>query len=150
MKDHLMIDIKEVYSEKNTRHFFNPYPHHGIRMIEASKIFADGIEERLGYATIQGKQYWGRQIPSFAVKVKKYLDLDECLDVAYSIGSQLGHGHRKSLVSVKSAQLLEKDFLTKFDHYYQASKYLTNELKLTFLTMKKHQSIFQLYKNWKP
>ena len=43
-------------------------------MIEASKIFADGMEERLGYCTHQGKQYWGRQIPSFSVKVKKFLE----------------------------------------------------------------------------
>ena len=55
--DAILLDIKEVYTEKNNRFFYSPFDHHGLRMIEASKIFADGMEERLGYCTHQGKQY---------------------------------------------------------------------------------------------
>src|SRR5690606_2541076 len=66
-KDAILLDIKEVYEEKNNRFFYSPVEHHGLRMIEASKVFADGMEERLGYCTFNNKQYWGRQIPSFAV-----------------------------------------------------------------------------------
>jgi hypothetical protein len=114
--DAILLDIKEVYEEKNNRFFYSPYEHHGQRMIEASKIFADGMEERLGYCTYQNKQYWGRQIPSFAVKVKKFLDKDELCDFAYSVGSELGKGHRKGLKDPRHAELIEKDFLANFDH----------------------------------
>lgn len=146
--DAILLDIKEVYEEKNNRFFYSPYEHHGQRMIEASKIFADGMEERLGYCTYQNKQYWGRQIPSFAVKVKKFLDKDELCDFAYSVGSELGKGHRKGLKDPKHAELIEKDFLANFDRYYKISKLFTYELSLSFEAMRRKIQLYQDYKGW--
>lgn len=146
--DAILLDIKEVYDEKNNRFFYSPFDHHGLRMIEASKIFADGMEERLGYCTHQGRQYWGREIPSFAVKVKKFLDKDELCDFAYSVGSELGKGHRKGVKDQQTADLLEKDFLQNFDRYYKISKLLTFEISLAFEAMRRKHQLYQDYKGW--
>ena len=146
--DAILLDIKEVYTEKNNRFFYSPFDHHGLRMIEASKIFADGMEERLGYCTHQGKQYWGRQIPSFSVKVKKFLDRDELSDFAYSVGSELGKGHRKGLKEQKHVELFEKDFRENFDRYYKISKLFTFEISLAFEAMRRKMQLYQDYKGW--
>ena len=146
--DAILLDIKEVYEEKNNHFFYSPFDHHGLRMIEASKIFADGMEERLGYCTFHGKQYWGRQIPSFAVKVKKFLDKDELCDFAYSVGSELGKGHRKGAKDQKTIDLIEKDFLANFDRYYKISKLFTFEISLAFEAMRRKIRLYQDYKGW--
>ena len=146
--DAILLDIKEVYEEKNSRFFYSPFDHHGLRMIEASKIFADGMEERLGYCTHQGKQYWGRQIPSFAVKVKKLLDKDELCDFACSVGSELGKGHRKGIKDPKMVDVIEKDFTQNFDRYYKISKLFTFEISLAFEAMRRKIELYQNYKNW--
>lgn len=146
--DAIIMDIKEVYDEKDTKWFTNPYPHHGIRMIEASKLFADGMEERLGYCTHNSKQYWGRQIPSFAVKVKKNLNVDEQCDFAYSVASELAKGHRKGLKHASDAELIEKDFLANFDKYYKVSKLLTYELSLAFEAIRRKIKLYNDYRSW--
>ena len=146
--DAIILDIKEVYKEKNNQFFYSPYEHHGLRMIEASKVFADGIEERLGYCTHNGKQYWGRQIPSFAVKVKKFLDKNELCDFASSVGSDLGKGHRKGVKDQETADLIEKDFQENFDRYYKISKLLTYEISLAFEAMRRKIELYQDYKGW--
>lgn len=146
--DAIMLDIKEVYIEKDNRFFYSPFEHHGLRMIEASKIFADGMEERLGYCTYQGKQYWGRQVPPFAVKVKKFLDKDELCDFAYSVGSELGKGHRKGLRDQKDAELILKDFQENFDRYYKISKLFTFEISLAFEAMRRKLELYKDYKGW--
>ena len=146
--DAIILDIKEVYQEKNTRFFYSPFDHHGLRMIEASKIFADGMEERLGYCTHQGKQFWGRQVPSFAVKVKKFLDKEEQCDFAYSVGSELGKGHRKGIKEPKIAEQLEKDFVQNFDKYLKVSKLLTFELKLAYEAIKRRNKLYHDFRSW--
>jgi hypothetical protein len=146
--DAILLDIKEVYAEKNNRFFYSPFQHHGLRMIEASKIFADGMEQRLGHCTVNDKQYWGRQIPSFAVKVKKFLDKDELCDFAYSVGSELGKGHRKGLADPKNAELIEKDLLHNFDRYVKISKLFTYEISLAFEAMRRKMKLYQDYKGW--
>jgi hypothetical protein len=147
-EDAIILDIKEVYEEKNTKFFFSPSEHHGERMILASKIFADGMEERLGFCTYQGKQYWGRQVPSFAVKVKKFLNKDEQCDFAYSVGSELGKGHRKGLRDPNSAEWIEKDLFQNFDKYYKISKLFTYELNLAFEATMRKIKLFQAYRSW--
>lgn len=146
--DAILFDIKEVYHEKNNKFFHSPSTHHGERMIMASKIFADGMEDRLGFCTYQNKQYWGRQIPSFAVKVKKFLDKDEQVDFAYSVGSELGKGHRKGLVDPKHAELIEKDLIVNFDKYYKISKLLTYELSLAYEAIRRKIKLYQDYRSW--
>jgi hypothetical protein len=117
-------------------------------MIEASRIFADGMEQRLGHCTFQGKQYWGREIPSFAVKVKKFLDRDELCDFAYSVGSELGKGHRKGAKDQKTVDAIEKDFLANFDRYLKISKLFTFEISLAFEAMRRKVKLYQDYKGW--
>ncbi|MBY0515804.1 MAG: DUF2252 domain-containing protein [Bacteriovoracaceae bacterium] len=146
--DSVMIDIKEVYAEKDTRYFISPWPHHGIRMIEASRIYADGMEQRLGYATVGGRQYWGRQIPSFAAKVKKFLNEDEQKDVAYSIGSQLGKGHRKSVAHQKVADEIIKDFQLNFDRYLKVARLFALETKLAYDFTCAKNRLLEVYKEW--
>lgn len=146
--DGIILDIKEVYEEKNNKFFYSPCLHHGERMIRASQLFADGMEERLGFCTHQGKQYWGRQVPSFAVKVKKFLDKDEQCDFAYSVGSELGKGHRKGLKDPKAAELLEKDLLQNFDQYYKLSKLFTYEINLAFEVTLRKMKLLQDYRSW--
>lgn len=146
--DSVLIDIKEVYIEKNNKFFYTPVPHHGLRMIEASKVFADGMEERQGYCTVQNKQYWGRQIPSFAVKVKKFLNKQEQCDFAYSVGSELGKGHRKGLVDPESYHLIEKDLVENFDKYLKVSRLFTYELSLSFEAMRKKIQLYKDYRSW--
>jgi hypothetical protein len=146
--DAILLDIKEVYEEKNNRFFYSPFDHHGVRMIEASRIFADGMEQRLGHCTFQGKQYWGREIPSFAVKVKKFLDRDELCDFAYSVGSELGKGHRKGAKDQKTVDAIEKDFLANFDRYLKISKLFTFEISLAFEAMRRKVKLYQDYKGW--
>lgn len=146
--DAIMLDIKEVYEEKNTRFFYSPCAHHGERMILASKVFADGMEERLGFCTYQNRQYWGRQVPSFAVKVKKFLDKDEQCDFAYSVGSELGKGHRKGLLDPKVAELIERDLRENFDRYYKISKLFTYELNLSFEATLRKIKLYENYRSW--
>ncbi|MGE3608516.1 MAG: DUF2252 family protein [Bacteriovoracaceae bacterium] len=146
--DAIILDIKEVYREKNNKFFYSPYEHHGLRMIEASKIFADGMEDRLGYCSVNNNQYWGRQIPTFAVKVKKYLDKDEQCDFAYSVGSELGKGHRKGLIDPKNPEAIEKDFQQNFDKYFKISKLFTYELRLAFEAIRRKQRLYNEFKSW--
>ncbi len=146
--DAIILDIKEVYAEKSNRWFYTPVPHHGLRMIEAANIYAPGMEEKLGYCTVNNRQYWGRQIPSFAVKVKKYLDKDEQADFAYSIGSEMGKGHRKGLKDQKDAALIEKDFTQNFDRYYKVSKFLCYEAKLAFEAILRKNRLYQDFRRW--
>lgn len=146
--DSIILDIKEVYEEKNNKFFYSPCLHHGERMILASQVFADGMEERLGFCSLNNKQYWGRQVPSFAVKVKKYLNRDEQCDFAYSVGSELGKGHRKGLKDSKDFELIEKDLTQNFDKYYKISKLLTYELNLAFEATLRKIKLYQDYRSW--
>ncbi len=146
--DSIILDIKEVYAEKSNRWFYTPVPHHGLRMIEAANIYAPGMEERLGYCTVNNRQYWGRQIPSFAVKVKKYLDKGEQIDVAYSVGSELGKGHRKGLKDPKDADLVVKDLTENFDRYYKISKLFAFEVKLAYEAIRRKNQLYQDYRKW--
>lgn len=143
LADAILLDIKEVYDEKDTRFFHHVWPHHGERMIAASKIYADGVEQRLGFTTIDGQQYWGRQIPSFGVKVKKFLDENELIDAAYSVGSQLGKGHRRSLLNSSDAKAVEVDFALNFDKYVNIASLFTEEVKLAFDFMMIKQRLYQ-------
>lgn len=147
-EDCVLLDIKEVYAEKNTRHFNSPFSHNGLRMIEASKIFAPGMEERLGYCTFKDTEYWGRQVPSFAIKVKKFLNKDDQCDFAYSVASELARGHFKGLKNPADAALIEKDFTCNFDRYYKISKLLTYELTLAYESIRRKNRLYQNYRSW--
>jgi len=90
----ILLDIKETYTEEDTSHFYNPFDHQGERMVAASRLYSPGLEERIGFCSHQGEQYWVRQIPTFSAKVPVGLCQDQSLQLAQAIGTQLGRGHR--------------------------------------------------------
>jgi hypothetical protein len=73
--------------------------------------------------------------------VKKFLSKTEQCDFAYSVGSELGKGHRKGLIDPTKAEALEKDFAGNFDKYLKIARYLTQELDLVFETMMKYDKL---------
>ncbi|MEW6056569.1 MAG: DUF2252 family protein [Bdellovibrionota bacterium] len=125
--DKILLDIKEVYEDPDTEYFFNPYVHHGLRMIEASYLHAPGFEQRLGFLTWRDRQYWARRVPCFKAKLKGALPPSKQRDLALSVGLQLGRAHRRSLRETKPKELLRhlKDSLADF---LSASKKLNKEL----------------------
>lgn len=126
--DSIFIDIKTVYEDPDNKWYHNPYHHHGIRMIEASKLYAPGVEQGMGYATYQNQQYWGRAIPPKNAKVKANLNNSEQIDMAYSVGTQLGSAHRKSLQKEVSAASLEKHLLTDYKALMDIAHQMNKEL----------------------
>ena len=93
-REPILLDIKETYCEEDNEHFYNPFEHQGIRMVTASRLYSPGIEEGIGYCSLNGEEYWVRQIPVFSVKVPVGLNQDCALQLARAIGLQLGRGHR--------------------------------------------------------
>lgn len=106
-KDRILLDIKSVYKDPDNEWYHNPYPHHGLRMIKAAELYAPEVEERVGYATYGGEQFWGREVPSFSYKIKNRLDVTGQLDLAYSVGTQLGQAHRNSILADDAEKLFE-------------------------------------------
>jgi hypothetical protein len=104
--DYILLDVKEVYQDPDTEYFFNPFVHHGLRMIEAAYVHAPGLEHRLGFFTWREHQYWVRQIPPFKGKIKGDLSDKRMEPFAYAVGVQLGRGHRRSLREVHPDALL--------------------------------------------
>lgn len=127
-EDKIFLEIKTVYQDQDTRYYFNPYKHHGIRMIQASKAYAPNLEMRLGYATHQGIEYWGREIPYMNAKIKESLSELEQLDVAYSVGTQLGKAHRQTLQGGIKGKSLEKHFWDNYADLQTVAVVLNKEL----------------------
>ncbi|MFT5913846.1 MAG: hypothetical protein ACJAWV_003084 [Flammeovirgaceae bacterium] len=129
--DNIFVEVKTVYQDKDTQYYYNPYKHHGLRMIKASKIYAPKLEQRLGYTTYQGVEYWGREIPACNGKLKVKLDTIEQLDIAFSVGTQLGKAHRRTLTDGSKPKHLVQHFLANYEKMCQVSQQLNKEL-LTF------------------
>ena len=106
LKDPLLIDLKQTYTESNTPHFFTPIQHQGLRMIRAANLYAPNVEQRLGYFTIDKEHFWGREIPSFNAKIKFLLSTQQQEELAYIVGAQLGRGHRLSLYHTEPRSIL--------------------------------------------
>lgn len=90
----ILLDIKETYIEEDNEIFHNPFEHQGERMVTASRLYSPGLEERIGFCSYHGEQYWVRQIPTFSAKIPVGIKQDEALQLAQAIGTQLGRGHR--------------------------------------------------------
>lgn len=132
LKDKIFLEIKTVYHDEDTRYYYNPYKHHGLRMIQASKVYAPNLELRLGYATHNGVEYWGREIPYMNAKIKDSLNVLEQLDAAYSVGTQLGKGHRMTLQGGATSKMIEKHFLSNYEALLQIAKQMNVELEDTY------------------
>ena len=126
-EDSIFLDLKTVYQDPDNEFYFNPFKHHGLRMIKASEIYAPKIELRMGYTTLKGQQYWGREIPSKGAKIKENLNNLEQMDVAYSVGTQLGRAHRKTLYKSKAKDLI-KHLETNYEKFVQIGYQLNTEI----------------------
>jgi hypothetical protein len=105
-QEKLLIEIKEVYADSDHGLFFNPYQHHGMRMIAASDLHAPGVEKFLSFLTWRGKQYWGRQIPPYKAKLKGQLSDEVLMALCHSVATQLGRAHRQSIQMAAPERLL--------------------------------------------
>ncbi len=118
--DSIIIDIKKTrdYHPSTWPHsqwYHNPFDHHGKRMIAAAKIYAPTCVIKEGYATLDGQQYWGRQIPTLNRKPKKIMNKNQLIEFSLAAGSQLGKGHAIAL-----QQNTKEELAIHFrQHYFQ-------------------------------
>lgn len=126
--DRILLDLKTVYQDADNEHYYNPYPHHGQRMIHASELYAPNIEQRLGFATYQGTEFWGRQIPSFSIKLRENMDTVHQLDLAFSVGSQIGRAHRKSLLNPEDVPVLDAHLRANYSRFIAVADQMNDEL----------------------
>jgi hypothetical protein len=126
-EDRILLDIKEVYADPDTEHFINPFSHHGYRMIEASHLYAPGLEEGLSHLTWKGNQFWGRRIPFFKAKFKGNLDTSTLEDFSYRVGVQLGQAHRRSAKEVSTKKWV-KHYQKNLREFLAISQALNLEL----------------------
>lgn len=103
----LLLDVKETYDEPDTPHFWSPCHHDGERMVKAGELHAPGWERRPGWATVDGEQYWVREIPTQNEKIKRRLDRIEQIDLCFAVGSQLGRAHGLSVQGADESVLVE-------------------------------------------
>lgn len=135
----IFIDIKE------TRHYLasawphwkdyhNPFHHEGERMMAASQLYAPGITKSEGYATCNGIEYWGREIPTLNRKPSKIFRAHEQEAFLIMAGSQLGRGHALSLQDISA-----ENFLT---HFQEHSKKLT---QISAVLLKELMNVWGVY-----
>jgi hypothetical protein len=127
-QDRILIEIKPAFEDPATEWYHNPFPHHGRSMIEASRLYAPDWEERTGYTTYQGRQYWGRQIHTQNVKLKKMLGPDDEKDLAYAVGTQLGRAHQLSLQGGASSAELEAPLKRNYAAILKAGETMKDEI----------------------
>jgi uncharacterized protein (DUF2252 family) len=133
-QDRIFLDIKTVYQDADNQWYSNPFKHHGLRMLKASKLYAPGVEFRLGFTTLQNQQYWGREIPHKSGKIKAKLSEVAQLDIAYSVGTQLGRAHRKSLEKTAKPKELSKHLEANYQAYLQIGAQMNEEVKIAHQT----------------
>ena len=126
-EDDILIDVKEVYDDPDTRWYYNPFPHNGQRMVAAGDLFAPEWERRPGWATHEGREYWGRQISPHSVKLKKPLSTAKQQDICFAVASQLGRGHALSVLGMHSKDLAEH-FRMRFELFVRSARTLRDEL----------------------
>ncbi|MEM9324960.1 MAG: DUF2252 family protein [Bacteroidota bacterium] len=132
VEDNLLIELKRVYQDPDNKYYFNPYPHHGLRMIEASQLYAPDLEERLGYTTHEGEEYWGRAIPHKNAKIKELLSEFELVDIAYSVATQLGRAHRQSLDQKVNPDYLITHLETHYTEFVAAADQINQEFLMAY------------------
>jgi hypothetical protein len=125
--DKILLDIKTVYQDADNDFFKNPVIHHGERMILASQLYAPNLEENMAFFTHQNQEYWGRKIPTKAIKMKGSFTLGRQIDIAYCVGMQLGRGHKISLKNYQSEDLLAH-LERNFDTFLKIGKQLNEEI----------------------
>jgi hypothetical protein len=131
-KDKILLELKTVYQDADSKYYFNPFKHHGLRMIKASELYAPNIELRLGYASYKGQEYWGREIPPKSAKIKDRLNEFEQVDIAYSVATQLGRAHRRSIVKPAKPEDLLKHFMSNFELFVGVGMQMNQDLLMAY------------------
>lgn len=129
--DFILLDVKEVYDERNNRWYRNPFDHNGKRMIAAGNLHAPGWDLRPGFATHRGKQYWGRQIPTQNAKFKKLMREPEQMEICFAVASQLGRAHHLSVRGIDHRQLFEH-FQQNYPTFIMAAQVMKRELESAY------------------
>ena len=129
--DDILIDIKHtknyiIPAWPHTRFYTNAYGHQGKRMVAAAKHFAPDCCRLESWATINGIEYWGRQVPTLNRKPAKQFTREQQADFAFAAGTQLGRAHQLG------PETSAADILQHFQQHYQAlvatSQQLQSEL----------------------
>lgn len=137
-QDRILLDIKQTRNYMNphwphNRWYRAPLPHQGERMIAASRLYAPRCMLREGHATVNGEEYWGRQVPPFSRKPAKLINQLEQIHFANAAGSQLGRAHRLSLQVITPDQFLNH-FNANYDRFVAAATQLNHEIFLAWKT----------------
>lgn len=127
--DSRLLDIKETYTEIDHGPFTSPFEHQGRRMVAAGDLHCPGWERSPGWATHDGTQYWCRDIPAHKLKLPQALSDFEQVDLAFSVGTQLGRAHQDSMHGWSVDEHLEH-FETSMDPWVEVAHELRRELEL--------------------
>ncbi len=126
--DRILLNIKQVRSDPDTRWYTNPYPSEIARMHAASSLYAPDWAQGEGSATLDGVEYDVRRIDPLNAKIKKMLTLDQQADLAYAVGTQLGRAHRLSLQDGTTESDLENALERDFGDLVEAGRTIRDEL----------------------
>jgi len=125
-RDRIFLNFKQVRSDPDTRWYTNPFPSDGRRMLAAGNLYAPGWELRPGYATLDGVEYYVRQIQPQNAKIKKMLDKELQEDFVYAAGTQLGRAH--ALSAQNSAGKIEEHLEAYWDVLVAAALAMRDEI----------------------
>lgn len=128
----VMIDIKETrnYLDADWPHnvwYQSPCQHQGERMVKAAMLYAPDCVQLESFATVNGIQYWGREVPTLNRKPAKCFDEAEQTAFAESAGSQLGRGHRLALHNT-DPKVMQKHINQHFEKFIQITEKIQQEL----------------------
>jgi Uncharacterized protein conserved in bacteria (DUF2252) len=115
-EDRIFLDLKTVYQDPDTEFYHNP------------EVYAPSIELRMSYTTYNGVEFWGRQIPSFSIKLKDKMDTIQQLDLAYSVGTQLGQAHRKTLQNGATPEQLDQHLRANYGNFVKIAEQMNLEV----------------------
>lgn len=128
----IMIDIKQTRNYLDSawphnRWYSSPCLHEGQRMIQAASIYAPDCMQLESFATLNGVEYWGRQIPIMNYKPAKLFTEADQTAFAESAASQLGRGHRLALHNTTATEL-QQHFETHFHKLVNVTEKIQSEL----------------------
>lgn len=126
-KDRVMLNIKATRTDPDTEWYKSPAKTEAERMKTAAELYAPGWELRSGGATLDGVEYYARQLDPLNAKIKKMLSVEQQDDFAYSVGTQLGRAHRLSLEGA-TAEELEAHLEANFDAIAAAGRTIRDEI----------------------
>lgn len=125
--DRILLNIKATRTDPDTEWYKSPYGSEAERMRAAAELYAPGWELSAGGATLDGVEYYARQLDPLNAKLKKMLNTDLQEDFAYAVGTQLGRAHRLSLQGATPSEL-EAHLESNFDAVAAAGLTIRDEI----------------------